>query len=182
MKKILFSLSALVALGLAGCGGQTDAANDPNVLVNNDFETLAGWLPEPQSATLSREKAHSGRYSIKVDPAHDYSLSFGAPLGQLHETRIKKLKVTAWAFVPTADATASLVTAVSNPSTPDAKPMIWEALELNKPGSVGKWVEVSKVITLPENTVPTSKLGFYLWRTGGNQPVYLDDLQVTVEP
>jgi len=181
MRKTLLSFSAsLLALSLASCGSGSDAANDPNTLINNDFETLAGWLPDPQNATLSRDKAHSGRYALKVDAAHDYSLSYRAPLGQLHDTRIKKIKISAWAFVPAGGSTASLVTTVGNPAKPDDKPMLWEALELAKGNAVGKWVEVSKVIAIPETAAPTHTLGFYLWRTGGNQPVYLDDLRVAI--
>lgn len=175
-------MGSLVALTVAGCGGNDNAASDPNTLVSNDFDTLAGWLPEPQSATLTREKAHSGHYSLKVDGTHEYSLGFNALLGQLHETRISKIKVSAWVFVPSAEAKAALVTAVSTPGAPSDKPLLWESLDLSQTKEINKWVEVSKVVTLPANTAPTNALVLYLWRTSGNQPVYLDDLRVTVEP
>lgn len=180
MKKIFFSLGTLAALFVAGCGSKNDAT-DPNVIVDNNFDTIAGWVPEPQNATLSRDKAHSGHYSIKVDGEHEYSLNYKAMLGQLHATRIKKIKITAWTFVSSADAKASLVTAVSNPDPANDKPLLWEALDLSAGNSPGKWVEVSKEIAIPEAATPTCILGFYLWRTSGNQPVYLDDLRVTVE-
>lgn len=181
MKKILYSIATVAALGMVSCSKSSDAT-DANTLVSNDFETLAGWLPDvPKSATLTREKAHSGHYSLKVDAAHEYSLGFSAVLGQLHETRINKIKVSAWVFLPAADAQAALVTAVTDPAAPD-KPLLWESLDLSLGKKVGKWAQVSKVITLPATTAPTNALGLYLWRTSGNQPVYLDDLVVTVEP
>ena len=99
MKKVFFALGTLATLSFAGCGGKSDVETDPNLLVNNDFETIAGWLPEGPSATLSRDKAHSGHYSIKVDAAHEYSLTYKAALGQLHDTRIKKINISAWTFV-----------------------------------------------------------------------------------
>ena len=176
----LAALGTFAALALAGCSS-ADTKNDPNLLVNSDFETLAGWLPEGQDATLTREKAHSGNYALKVDATHEYSLGYRAPLGRLHDTRIKKIKVAAWTFVP-AGGVASLITTVSNPLAPNDKPLLWEALELSKGNAVGKWVEVSKVLTVPETAAATSILGMYLWRTGGDQPVYLDDLRVTLEP
>ena len=180
MNKPFRSWSALVALGLAGCSSP-EAASDPNVLVNNDFETLAGWLPEAQDATLTREKAHSGSYALKVDGTHEYSLGYHAQLGRLRDTRIRKIKVTAWAFVPTGSS-ASLVITVGNPVAPSGQPLLWQALELGKSKEFGKWVEVSKVLTLPETATAASTLGLYLWRTGSNQPVYLDDLRVAIEP
>ena len=182
MKKISLLLGCLAALAATGCGGNNTDTNDANVLVNNNFDTLAGWLPEAQSATLSHDKAHSGRYALKVDAAHEYSMGFKAPLGQLNDTRIQKIKVSAWAFVPTADASASLVVTVGNPNPASDKPLLWEALELKANNQVGKWVEISKVITMPSDVSPTSPLGIYLWRTGGNQAVYLDDLRVTLQP
>lgn len=181
MRKILL-LSSLTVLVATGCGSNPADATNSNTLVNNDFETLAGWLPEPQSATLSRNKAHSGRYAMMVDAAHEYSMEFKAPLGQLHDTRIQKIKVSAWALVPTADASASLVVTVGNPDPKSEKPLLWESLELKANGQPGKWVEVSKVITIPSNVSPSSPLGIYLWRSGGNQTVYLDDLRVTMQP
>lgn len=180
MTTSLRSFVALITVGLAGCGS-ADTKNDPNLLVSTDFETLSGWLPEAQDATLTREKAHSGTYAIKVDAAHEYSLGYHAQLGRLHDTRIKKIKVSAWAFVP-AGGSASLVTTVGNPVAPNDKPLLWEAIELGKSNAFGKWVEVSKVLTIPETAAATSTLGLYLWRTGGSQTVYLDDLRVTLEP
>lgn len=182
MKKIFLLLGSLATLAATGCGSNSADASDANVLVNNDFETLAGWLPEAQSATLSQDKAHSGRYALKVDATHEYSMGFKAPLGQLHNTRIQKIKVSAWAFVPTADESASLVVTVGNPNPANDKPLLWEALELKANNQVGKWVEISKVITIPNDVSPSSPLGIYLWRTGGSQAVYLDDLRVSLQP
>ena len=181
MKKTLLSLSTLVALSMASCGGSSDGATDPNTMVNADFDTLAGWLPEPQNATLSREKAHSGQYSLKVDGVHEYSLGYRQALGQLRNIRVKKITVSAWAFVPSTDANASLVVAVTNPANPAEKPLLWEGIDLGASKTYGKWTEIKKTIALPDGVLPTSALGLYLWRTGGNKPVYLDDLHVIAE-
>lgn len=181
MKKTLLSLGTLAALSLASCGSKDDASADPNVLVDTNFDTMAGWIPAAQRVTLSRDQAHSGHYALMVDGSNEYSLGYHALLGQLHPTRIKKIKVAAWVYVTEAGSKASLVTTVGNPAAPDEKPLLWEALEIGNDPVFGKWVEVSKVITLPESTGPANSLGFYLWRTGGDKPVYLDDLRVTAE-
>lgn len=182
MKKISFALGMLLALGFAGCGSKDTDASDPNLLVNSDFESLAGWLSDEQAATLSRDKAHSGRYSLKIDGTHEYSLTYKSLLGTLHSTRIKKMNISAWAMISTADAKASLVAAVSNPANPNEKPLLWDAIEVGKNATPGKWVKISKVITVPESATPSSTLSLYLWRTDGYQPVYIDDLLVTLEP
>ncbi|GAB3574236.1 carbohydrate binding domain-containing protein [Hymenobacter daeguensis] len=179
MKKIF--LFSACALALASCGGSgSDAESDPNVLMHTDFESVDGWLPADLNSTLTHEKAHSGKTSIKVDGAHEYSLAFSKPFGQLHESRPKKIKVSAWTFVPDAQAAASLVISINDPATPD-KPVLWQALELGKESKpYGEWKEVSQTITVPANVGPNNKLGFYLWRTSGSRPVYADDFKVTL--
>lgn len=178
MKKLL---AFLAALSLAGCGS-TASTSESNSLVSTDFETMGGWLPQPQAATLTHEKAHSGHYALQVDANHPYSLTFHAPLGKLRDTRPKKIRVAAWAFVSDTTAKATLVTTLSNPAASAAdKPLLWEGITLDKRTLIGKWVEVSKVIALPDNAASTSVLGLYLWSTG-SQPVFLDDVRVTVEP
>jgi hypothetical protein len=180
MKKTFFSLLALAALGLASCGKQDGGAGDPNTIIDNNFDTLAGWVPEPQNATLTKEKAHSGLYSLKVDGAHEYSMGYHEQLGKLSQQRFKSINVSAWAFVPAAGSNATLVVAATNPTSTDQKPMLWEGIDLNKEKVYGKWIEIKKTINMPEGALPTTDLTLYLWRTGGDQAVFLDDLHVTI--
>jgi len=176
-KTFLFSVCALA---LAACGGSS-TENDPNMLMHSDFESVDGWLPAEQSASLTHEKAHSGKTSIKVDPGHDFSLSFSKPFGQLHESKPKKITVSAWTFVPDAQAAASLVISISDPAVPD-KPVLWQSIDLTKESKpYGDWKEVKQTITVPATVGPNNKLGIYLWRTGGNRPVYADDIKVTLD-
>lgn len=145
--------------------------------MTTNFETLYGWLPAPQSDLLSREQAHSGTYSIKVDPQHEYSLTYRAALGALHDTRISKMKVSAWVFVPDAQAQATLVVAIAGQG---AKPenLLWEGITLQQEvaGEYGRWVKISRKLTLPAEADATNQLSIYLWRTGGDKAVFLDDV------
>lgn len=177
-KSFLFSACALA---LAACGGSEPAIDsDPNVLMHTDFEGLDGWLPSDKASTLTQEKAHSGNTSMKVDATHEYSLPFSEPLGLLHKSQPKKITVSAWTFVPDAQAAASLVVSVSDPAAPD-KPLLWQAVILSKESKpYGEWKEVSQTIILPANVGPANKLSIYLWRTGGTSPVYADDIKVTL--
>jgi hypothetical protein len=177
MKKTFFSV---LLLSLAACSSNT-SDSDPNVLVNSDFESIDGWLPADQSATLTREKAHSGKCAIKVDGGHEYSIGFSKLLGQLHDSKPKELEVKAWAFVPNDKAAASLVIAMDDPTAgPGAKPLMWEGINLKEEAKpYGKWQEITKVFKVPANAGPTNKLGIYLWRNSGDQAVYVDDIKIT---
>lgn len=179
--RLLTLLGGLGILAVA-CGSNKTASTAADVLVGNDFESLAGWLGVTPNPSLTDEKAHSGHYSIKVDGTIEYSLGFASTLGALHDTRVKRIKVTAWVFVPDAQAVALLVTHAGD--APNVKPLLWDGFDVTKAvaGSYGKWVEVSKVMELPGAVTAATNIGFYLWHTGGSQPVYLDDLTVTAEP
>ena len=180
MKTAVFFLSAL---SLAGCGSGPNETSDSNTLLISGFETLPGWLPEQQSATLTQERAHTGQTALKVDEAHEYSLTYNNLLGRLRDTRLNKIKVAAWVFLPNSQAAATLVTSVADPATPTAKPLLWEGIKLNEVvKTYGKWVQVSRVMTLPADADASKRLSIYLWRTGVNQPVYIDDLTVSIEP
>lgn len=180
MKKSFVLLGTLGLFAMAGCGDSTAVAEDPNLLVNANFDGLIGWVPETMTATLTREKAHSAPYSLKVDATHEYSLTYSARLGSLSATRPKRVKLSAWVWLPTSAASANLVLTVSNPATPTEKALLWEGLPLGKMGAVGKWTEISKVIAMPDNALPTYNLSLYLWRTSGTQAVYVDDLRVAI--
>ena len=172
-----------LALLAPACNSDNAPATGADVLVSNDFEHLAGWLGPTPNPTLTKEKAHSGQYSIKVDGNSEYSLGFSSTLGALRDVRVKRIKVTGWVLVPSAQASALLVTHGGD-AVPNGKPLVWEGLDVVKAveGKYNQWVEVSKVVDIPDAASATTGLGIYLWRSGGNQPVYLDDLTVTLEP
>ena len=173
----LWGLSA-AGLLLAGCTSQPTAATE-NVLMQNNFDDLAGWLGDAPQPSLTREKAHSGHYSLKVDGNTEFSIGYTKPLGQLTEARVNKFKVEAWVFAPGADAKALLVTVFTNPE-PGSKPLSWVGFDVVKATSTyNDWTRVSEVIEVPAATTANTLFNIYLWRTNAPQPIYLDDLTVS---
>lgn len=149
--------------------------------MHNDFENLSGWVADAQLTTLSHDVAHSGRYSLRAGAGHEYSMSFKRALRQLFDTRPAKIKVSAWALLSTPEAKGTLVVAINDPNTPDAKPLLWAGLDLTETAKTpNKWVEVSKTIELPASATPESVLTLYLWGNS-DQPVYLDDIELKQE-
>ncbi|MVN76384.1 hypothetical protein GO988_08610 [Hymenobacter sp. HMF4947] len=180
-------LAALVgSLGLlaAGCGGKSDGADaDGKVLLRNDFDNLAGWLGTAPQPSLTRERAHSGQYSIKVDANTEFSLGYASTLGQMSEERITKIKVDAWVLAPNAEAGGLLVTHVGD-APPATKPMLWDGFDVVQAANqkYGDWAHVSKVIDIPAEANANTNFGIYLWRNKGNATTYIDDLVITVAP
>lgn len=178
-------LAVLSLLLLAACGSSDQtAATKADILVSTDFDSLAGWMGTPPNPSLTREKAHSGRYSSKVGGSIEYGLTFANTLGELHEVRVKRLKISAWVFVPSAQASALFITHGGD-AQPNAKPLIYNILDVVKAvdGNYGQWVPISKILELPDAVIYSTNIGFYLWRPSPSpESVYLDDLTVTAVP
>ncbi|MBF9235838.1 hypothetical protein I2I05_00370 [Hymenobacter sp. BT683] len=175
------ALLGLLALVAPACSTDKGAAADSATVVHNDFDNLAGWLGAAPTPTLTTEKAHSGQYAIKVDANNEFSLGFSSTLGNLQGVRINKLKLTAWVFVPNGNATALLVTHVGD-QPPATKPVLWDGFDVTQAvgNKYNQWVEISKVVEIPKNATATDNIGFFLWRTSVDQPVYLDDFSVSI--
>lgn len=173
MKNILL---ALPLAALFACGSDDSAKDAKDVMMNADFDSLVGWVPDP--STLTKEKAHSGAYSLKVDPTHEYSLTYSNTLGQLSGTRIRGIKVDAWAYLPSKDAAANLVFVLKD--NVGGQDILNEQIGLlSQVKEYGKWVQISKEISFPASANYTSQLGVYLWRASSAVPVYVDDIRVT---
>lgn len=173
MKKLFF---ALPLLALAACGKDNSTAENPDVLMTADFDSLVGWIPD--ASTVTKEKAHSGAYSIKVDPSHEYSLTYTNSLGQLSSSRIRGVKLDAWAFMPNKDATAKLGFLVKDAT--DGKVALGEGIELkDQVKEYGKWVKISKEINFPASANYSSQIVIFLWKAGSTGPAYVDDIQLT---
>ena len=169
----------LAMAALAGCGDKTTANRPDNLLTGNDFEEMEGWIGDTQMPALTKEKAHSGVYSVHVGPGVEYSNGFNGTLGKISPSRITQVQVKGWVYVPANAASVSLITQLNNPADASGKPVLWEALPLDKAAkSPNQWVEVEKTLTLPANTGSNFKLQVYLWNGGSGAVAYLDDLQI----
>lgn len=163
-------------LGLGACGnsdGQSAAH-----LTFNDFDTLAGWTGSP-NPSLTKEKAHSGKYSIKVDPSLEYSLGYNSTLNRLSDARAdaKNMAIRGWAFVPSESDHPQVVLELLNPAT--GQLLLREAADLHQVAAdqgYGKWVEFSHPVALPAAATAFTQVKLYLWRGDSPEPVYVDDL------
>lgn len=175
MKNLLY---ASLVLALTACG---DKATDvpANQLAGNDFESVEGWMGDNTPGSLTKDKAHSGRYAVRVDPGNEFSMGYSNVLGKLSPSRLKKIKVHAWVNVPAINSNAVLVTQITDPANPTAPPVMWDAMKLGEQAKTpNKWVEIEKEITLPSNVTYTNRIQVYLWRPSGSETAFLDDLSI----
>lgn len=144
--------------------------------IRQDFENLRGWISPDKAASLTTERAHSGKFSIKTGPEIEYSLGYGINMGQLSATKPRKIHVEAWAWVPNAKNTTALIVQIGNAT----KTIMWEGISLsNKVGAYGKWQKIETDLMLSPEITSEDGLSVYLWRHNETESVYLDDLVIT---
>lgn len=169
--KALFTILPLAIL--TACGGNSSTP-DKDVLMHNDFDVLAGWTPD---GTLSKEKAHSGKYSLRVDSGHEYSINYLASLGELSNTRIRGVKLEGWIYMTDQNATASIALFLKD--TYEKKDVFSSYTAFPQSGEYGKWVKIDKEIIFPTDVNYSTQILIYLWRGNASSPAYLDDLQLS---
>ena len=172
----------LVGLGMllviAGCGYHANPDDVREYVVfANDFEHMAGWLPENAPA-LSTERAHSGRYSVRVDKEHPYSLTYRLTVGKAFSRRPHRMRLSAWVWVAGADDNAQLVFTLGLPA-PNTPPLFSTRLFLADNWPYKRWTHLSRDIDLPPEFPSQSQLNVYLWHCTAQDAVFADDWQLT---
>ena len=177
MKKI-FALLALTGPLLVACSSSDSSTADAaNTLTFNNFESSDGWIPA--STSLTRDQAHSGKYSAKVDGATEFSIGYNNMMGKMHPTRLRKIKLQAWAFLPNGKSQARLGIQIVDPVT--NKEVFGDGITLtDQVKSFKKWVEISKEVTLPETVTATQVMKLFLWRAGAAEAAYIDDVSLSI--
>ncbi|QKG53972.1 carbohydrate binding domain-containing protein [Hymenobacter sp. BRD67] len=173
-------LALLLLASLASCGDST--STPANSLASNNFESVDGWMGDTPQPSLTKEKAHSGAYSVSVRPGIDYSLGYNNTLGRMSTSRPEKIKISGWVYLPSPQASAQLVTEIKDPTLPTNNVLLWNGIDLKKEvKKFNEWQQVERVITIPATAKATSTLKVYLWRADDSQPVYLDDLSLSLD-
>jgi hypothetical protein len=169
-------LYALAAVSLTACSTNVEIGSPGDYITRNDFEAMAGWVSDGSS--LTKDHAHSGIYSIKVDKDKEFGLTYQAPLGNVSPHKLRGLAIEAWVFMPSAKANGVLGMQVIDPAQ-NGQQIFGEGINLGEQvKEYNKWVVVRKEIMLPANVAYTHNLKVFLWRSGATEPVYVDDLSI----
>lgn len=162
-------------MGLLACSSE----NSPNkILVSNNFDGLAGWGFEHPS--LTSQRAHSGKYAIKIDPIIPYSMSFNQILGTLTNQKPTRIQVEFWAYIPSAEAKARFVCSFKD--LKNGKDTFYQDFNIiDKTSNYREWAKITKRLEIPAGVNLSDNFSCYLWRPeDSNEAVYLDDLKIFV--
>lgn len=144
----------------------------------NDFEHLVGWIQE-NNASLSTERAHSGRYAVRVDKDHPYSILYRLRLSQKFTARPRRMRLSAWTWVENSQEDAQLIFSLSAPNEPQEKSKLYRQIYLADDWPYQRWTHVSRDFDLPAELSSQATLVVYLWAGGAAHPVYADDWELT---
>ncbi|WP_303309532.1 hypothetical protein [Hymenobacter sp. BT730] len=174
-------LTILLGLSLLGACSADEpsgtATSGKRIITANDFESVAGWNVDP--SLLDRGRARSGQYAIKVDQDHEFSLTFDMPLGQATPSKIKHVRLEAWAYLLSEKSTGVLGVQIMEPGTNNQT--FGDDIKLGDVVKAhNKWVHVSKDITLPDNITALQHIRLSLWRANASDAVLVDDVKLSI--
>lgn len=169
----------LVLIGLlSACKANSDSAAgaaDAAVLTTANFEQSIGW-GDADPASLTTEKAHSGKWSVRVKPDVPFGYTYSRTLGELSATPLTRMQLQGWVLRVAPGSTAKLVVQVNAGSTDETK-VLYTAFPVEQAvPKFGEWTAVSVPLTLPTSAAGTNKIKVYLWNDQGTAPTYLDDV------
>ena len=170
----------LGALGLlsachADGGSSSRPVSDASVLTTSDFEQTIGW-GDSDSPSLTTERAHSGKWSVRVTPDVPFGYTYSRTFGNMSSTPLTHLVVEGWALRTAPGSTAKLVVQINVSATDETK-VSYSAFPIEQAvPKFGEWTAISVPITLPTGTKGANKLKMYLWNDQGTSPTYLDDV------
>jgi hypothetical protein len=180
--KSLAALLGLLLVSACSPGADRPPRLDDSVVTFNDFESGGGWSGDPDhnnTSLVQKGPAHSGRYALRVDANHEYSLTFAMALGRMREAKFQKLRLEAWVFMPSERATGTVGLQLLAPDK--SKQVFSDDIKLREAvKTYGKWVPIRKDITLPVEAAPGQQLRVFLWRADATDEVLLDDVLLRI--
>lgn len=162
-------------LGLASCKSDTSTTANSDMVAFNDFESLVGWTSGAES--LSKEQAHSGKYSVKVGPETEFGQSYTMQLNKMFDHKPHKLRISGWAYMADSKATArlgfTLYDLVQN------KEVFGDGIDYaDAVKTPGEWVKIEKEITLPPTVTGEQQVRMFLYRASAGSPAFIDDMGI----
>ncbi|HWY38837.1 MAG TPA: hypothetical protein VNY73_09780 [Bacteroidia bacterium] len=166
MKKVL---CLLFIANLIGCSGN----KQKGLVYYNDLEGIKGWT----DILLEKKPVHSGIYSNRLDSVHVYGENFKLSFKEISEHILKKVKISAWVFIPDSTIKGKLVMEINQP---DKKNVFWIGKDLKEyVNKFGEWIEIKQEFTFvkKEIMVPQNHVKIFVWNLSKKE-MYVDDIRI----
>ena len=127
---------------------------------------------------MTKEQAHSGKYSVKVGPDTEFGQSYTMQLSKIFDHKPHKLRIFGWAYMTDSKATARLGFQLYDLA--QNKEIFGDGIDyVDAVKAPGKWVKIEKVITLPATVTGEQQIRVFLYRNSASSPAFIDDLGIS---
>ena len=172
MKKNLhYALLIVVMVVFAACSGNKSKEREPGtILVASDLENVE-WM---NLNTLSKDKAHSGKFSSKLDSLTEYGFGFSNTFNNLSDTLPLSVDVSVWLYYPQLKTNGVLVLSIDSIGTN----IFWKGVPLGDSiKTANQWQEIKVTFELPKKIMPSDQLRIYVLNPE-KRLFYMDDLSL----
>jgi hypothetical protein len=140
------------------------------ILVANDLENMA-WI---NLQTLSKDVAHSGRFSSRLDSLTEFSFGYSNTFSNLSDTLPFSVDVSLWIYYPELKINSSLVISIDSVN----KNIFWKGIPLiDSIKTANQWQKINVTFELPKKIMPTDQLRIYVLNNE-KRKFYMDDLSL----
>lgn len=173
-QKISFNtVCVCIVFLMAACGSKNNTAN---FMYQNSFDNYKDFGFD--HATLRSGNAHSGEWYCELDSINQYSIGYSKKIKDLPVKNARKIKMSAWLYLPTFGSKANVVMTVGEQGK---EATIWNGLNSEDIVDTEKqWTQVTGEFSLPENMNPEHTFMVYVWNYS-NEPIWCDDLAFDFE-
>lgn len=174
MRNLLFVFVMLLGVfTMPSCKKGVDTSN---YMYQNNFDYYKDYGYD--HATLRSGNAHSGEWYCELDTNNPYSITYSKKIADLPVKNIKKIKMSAWLYLPSFNSKASIVVTVGELGKDAAT---WNGVSTEKNVEEEKqWVQLTGEFEMPQNMNPNHTLQVYVWNHG-KETVWCDDMAFDFE-
>jgi hypothetical protein len=173
MKKNLhYVLLIMVMVVFAACSGnkQNGEGEPGSILISSDLEHQ-GWMNQN---TLTKEVAHSGMFSGRLDSLNQFSYGFSNSFNNLSDTLPTSVDVSVWIFYPQLKIGSSIVISIDSVG----KNIFWKGIPINDSiKAANQWQEIKTTFEIPKKIMPTDNVKIYVWSTD-KRTFFMDDMKL----
>ncbi len=137
----------------------------------NNMEKDIGW---GNYISVSKEKAHSGKFSSKVSNKSPYSVSFEKDLQGFYDYGNLYTAVHVYVYSGILPTNPRLIVSFLS----DGKMKEYKAFFFRDKIVPGKWTLIEYLVPVPQPVKDFDKMKVYIWNPTQNETIFVDDMKI----
>jgi len=141
---------------------------------SNDCEGAVRWF---QMGTCSREQAHSGEYSSRINRENAFSVGFTWPVKMIPPGKFNRVDIEFYYYQPFAISKAQIVMEILE----GEGKAVWVNKHLSDYGPpTEEWISIKASFDIPPEAINHRLIKLYVWNPG-KEPSFVDDILIQFE-